>query len=77
MYKELLNQANELERKIECQKKIIEVLNKLETKDRIYITNYNDGSTEIPQELRLAIFALLNNHYQTQLRKLENEFAEL
>lgn len=77
MYKELLSQANELDKKIECERNILKGLNKLETKNCLYITNYNDGSTEIPQELKSAIFALLKNHHQTQLTKLEEEFAEL
>lgn len=77
MNTEMLQRAKELERTIECQKNIIEVLNKLETKDRVYITNYNDGSTEIPQELKSAIFALMKNHHQVKLAKLEDEFAEL
>lgn len=74
---EKLNKANALKGKIEEQENILKVLDKLEEKERVFITDYNNGSVVLPKDLKTVIFHFMKEHHKNVLSEYKKEFDEL
>lgn len=74
MNDEKLTQLNELSSKIKGEKYALEKIDTLSEKSSVMITEYNNGSVKMPEELRNVFFTLLKDYHQKQLDALEKEF---
>ena len=74
MNDEKLTQLNELSSKIKGEKYALEKIDTLSEKSGVMITEYNNGSVKMPEELRNVFFTLLKDYHQKQLDALEKEF---